>query len=119
MVMENIESKERVFIVVVVCFTIILLAGFWVIPNDMLAQASGVLGVCLPAFVKLYQAFRKLQPRFDMELEDVGNVVITLPRNIQRIRLKVKNAKSLTIEGAGDEIILAPRDAKEVEDVAS
>lgn len=109
-------DRERIIIMTLVCFTVILLVGFWVIPNDLLAQVSGILGVSLPACVKIYQAYRKLQPRFEMDLEDVGDVVITLPRNIHRIKMKVKNAKSLTIEGAGDDIIISPKNRTDAED---
>lgn len=106
------EGKERLAVVIVVVFTIILLGGFWFIPYQTLANISGVLGVALPAFVKVYQEYRRLRPRFEIDVSDSDDIILVLPRNILRLKLSFKNVGKCVIEGAGDKIEVKKDDKK-------
>lgn len=98
------KESNRIAAIVVISLSVILLLGFWFIPYEVLAQISGIMGVVLPTAAKAYQEFKRLAPKFELDVDGAKDITVTIPRHVGRISVKVKNCNHVTIEGAGDDI---------------
>lgn len=103
---EGGSRSEKAFIVIVGAFTAILLIGYFIIPYELLAHVSGIAGVILPGFVKLYDAYKKMQPKFCIDVDGAEDITLTVPRNTARVQMKIRNVKNVVIEGNGEDVVI-------------
>jgi len=103
-------NKERLVIVAIVSFTLLLALGFFILPEAHLQNLSGILAIVLPSVTKIFRLWRKSQDSFLVTIDEVEDAIVTVPKRACGVVIHIKKATGrVIIGGEAEDINYSPK----------